>query len=339
MYRNKMKISNAFTQQFDIQFPVIMAPMFLVSNLEMVKAGMKSGIAATFPSLNYREDGELEAILNKLNAEQNNSTGRYGVNLIVQKSNPMYSKHLDVCVEKKVPFYITSLGSPAEVIKKAHSYGAKVLCDVTNIVHAQKCYDLGCDGFIAVGQGAGGHAGNNPLMLLVPALKKAFPDRIVIGAGGVATGDAIASILALGGEGVSVGTRFIATPEAGVNDGYKNAIVDSSMEDIVMSTKISGTPCTVINTEYAKKIGHTQNWFERVLSKNKKTKKYFKMLVQFRGMKKLEESVTRGSYKTLWVAGKSSEMINEIVPCVDIIERLKQETFESLAKLGDLVGD
>lgn len=334
-----MKISNVFTQQFDIQFPVIMAPMFLVSNLEMVKAGMKSGIAATFPSLNYREDGELEAILNKLNAEQNNSTGRYGVNLIVQKSNPMYSKHLDVCVEKKVPFYITSLGSPAEVIKKAHSYGAKVLCDVTNIVHAQKCYDLGCDGFIAVGQGAGGHAGNNPLMLLVPALKKAFPDRIVIGAGGVATGDAIASILALGGEGVSVGTRFIATPEAGVNDGYKNAIVDSSMEDIVMSTKISGTPCTVINTEYAKKIGHTQNWFERVLSKNKKTKKYFKMLVQFRGMKKLEESVTRGSYKTLWVAGKSSEMINEIVPCVDIIERLKQETFESLAKLGDLVGD
>ncbi|MBT6440221.1 MAG: nitronate monooxygenase, partial [Flavobacteriales bacterium] len=327
-----MKISNTFTQQFDIQFPIIMAPMFLVSNLEMIKAGMKSGIAAAFPSLNYRDDGELESVLNELNAEQNNSIGRYGVNLIVQKSNPMYFKHLDICVEKKVPFYITSLGSPAEVIKKAHSYGAKVLCDVTNIVHAQKCFDLGCDGFIAVGQGAGGHAGNNPLLLLVPALKKAFPNKIVIGAGGVATGDAITSILALGGEGVSVGTRFIATPEAGVNDGYKNAIVDSSMEDIVMSTKISGTPCTVINTDYAKKIGHTQNWFERLLSKNKKTKKYFKMLVQFRGMKKLEESVTSGSYKTLWVAGKSSEMINEIVPCVDIIERLKQETFESLAK-------
>ncbi len=84
---------------------------------------------------------------------------------------------------KKVPFYITSLGSPAEVIEKAHHYGAKVLCDVTNLEHAQKCYDLGCDGFIAVGQGAGGHAGNNPLMLLVPALKKAFPDKIVIGAG------------------------------------------------------------------------------------------------------------------------------------------------------------
>ena len=313
--------------------------MFLVSNLAMIKTGMQSGIGAVFPSLNYRNDGELESVLDELNAEQNVSNGKYGVNLIVQKSNPMYAKHLDVCVNKKVPFYITSLGSPKEVIEKAHSYGAKVLCDVTNIAHAQKCYDLGCDGFIAVGQGAGGHAGNNPLMLLVPALKKAFPDKIVIGAGGVATGDAITSILALGAEGVSIGTRFIASTEAGVNDGYKEAIVNSSMEDIVMSTKISGTPCTVINTDYAKKIGYTQNWFERMLSNNKTTKKYFKMLVQFRGMKKLEQSVAGGSYKTLWVAGKSSEMVDDILPCAEIIERLKQETFESLGNLSDLVDE
>ncbi|MBL4653663.1 MAG: nitronate monooxygenase [Flavobacteriales bacterium] len=332
-----MKITNSFTQQFDIQFPIIMAPIFLVSNLAMVKAGMQAGIAATFPSLNYRNDGELESILDELNAEQNNSVGRYGVNLIVQKSNPMYIKHLDICVNKKVPFYITSLGSPKEVIEKAHSYGAKVLCDVTNIAHAQKCYDLGCDGFIAVGQGAGGHAGNNPLMLLVPALKKAFPDKIVIGAGGVATGDALTSILALGGQGSSIGTRFIASTEAGVNDGYKEAIVNSSMEDIVMSTKISGTPCRVINTDYAKKIGYTQNWFERLLSNNKTTKKYFKMLVQFRGMKKLEQSVAGGSYKTLWVAGKSSEMVEDIRTCAEIIARLKQETFQSLDNLRDLI--
>ncbi|MBL4624247.1 MAG: nitronate monooxygenase [Flavobacteriales bacterium] len=316
-----------------------MAPMFLVSNIAMVKAGMQSGIAANFPSLNYRKEGELESVLDELNAEQNVSKGKYGINLIVQKSNPLYVKHLEICVTKKVPFYITSLGSPAEVIEKAHGYGAKVLCDVTNLAHAKKCYDLGCDGFIAVGQGAGGHAGNNPLLLLVPALKKAFPNKIVIGAGGVATGDALTSILALGGEGASIGTRFIASTEAGVNEGYKNAIVDSTMEDIVMSTKISGTPCTVINTDYAKKIGYTQNWFERLLSTNKTTKKYFKMLVQFRGMKKLEQSVAGGNYKTLWVAGKSSEMVDDIIPCAEIIERLKKETFESLGRLGSIIED
>ncbi|MDA9563414.1 nitronate monooxygenase family protein [Flavobacteriales bacterium] len=331
-----MKINNSFTELFGIEFPMIMAPMFLVSNLEMVRSGMQSGIAASFPSLNYREKGELEDVLDQLNAEQNVSKGKYGVNLIVQKSNPLYKKHLDICVEKKVPFYITSLGSPAEVIEKAHRYGAKVLCDVTNLEHAQKCYDLGCDGFIAVGQGAGGHAGNNPLMLLVPALKKAFPDKIVIGAGGVATGEALVSILALGGEGVSVGTRFIASPEAGVNKEYKKAIVDSTMEDIVMSTKISGTPCTVINTDYAKKIGYTQNWFERLLSNNKTTKKYFKMLVQVRGMNKLQDSVKPGNYKTLWVAGKSSEMIDDIIPCGEIIDRLVEETERALNRLKSI---
>lgn len=333
-----MKISNTFTQQFDIQFPMIMAPMFLVSNLEMMKAGMKAGIMATFPSLNYRNEGELETVLEELNAykDGDGKPGNYGINLIVQKTNPLYLKHLEICVNKKVPLIITSLGNPGEVIKQAHQYGGKVLCDVTNLKHAKKAASLGCDGFIAVGQGAGGHAGPNPLMLLVPSLKKAFPDKIVIGAGGIASGEGIASVLALGGEGVSIGTRFISSSEASVTDDYKQAIVDASMDDIVMTTKISGTPCTIINTDYAKRIGYEQNFLERLLSNNKTTKKYFKMLVQLRGMKKLEKAASKATYKTLWVAGKSSEFINDIAPCEEIIERLTQETYSSLTRLTNL---
>ncbi len=101
-----MKINNSFTELFGIEFPMIMAPMFLVSNLEMVRSGMQSGIAASFPSLNYREKGELEDVLDQLNAEQNVSKGKYGVNLIVQKSNPLYKKHLDICVEKRFHFIL-----------------------------------------------------------------------------------------------------------------------------------------------------------------------------------------------------------------------------------------
>src|ERR1700752_4754350 len=145
------------TQALNIDFPMIMAPMFLVSNEAMLKAGMNSGVAAAFPTLNYRHEGELKKILDILNEEGKTTKGKgsYGVNLIVQKTNPLYEKHLKICVDKKVPFYITSLGNPKQVIEQAHSYGAKVFCDVTNIEHAKKCYDLGCDGFIAVGQGAG----------------------------------------------------------------------------------------------------------------------------------------------------------------------------------------
>ena len=173
-----MEIFNRnLNQLLKIDFPIIMAPMFLVSNKAMMEAGIKAGIMATFPTLNYRKDGELAGLLDELNAiSKSNPQGSYGVNIIVQKSNPYVDKHLAICVEKKVPFYITSLGNPKKIVDAARAYGAKVFCDVTNIEHAKKCYENGCDGFIAVGQGAGGHAGPNPLQILIPALKEKFPD-------------------------------------------------------------------------------------------------------------------------------------------------------------------
>jgi len=335
---NSLKIKNKLTEMLNIEFPMIMAPMFLVSNFEMVSEAMKNGIAGTFPSLNYRKDNELEELLLELNKVKNNLgqvRGNYGVNIIVQKTNILFEKHLEICTKNKVPFYITSLGNPAPVIKAAKTYGGKVFCDVTNIVHAKKCANEGCDGFIAVGQGAGGHAGSNPLQVLIPSLQKHFPIIPVIAAGGIATGSGVLSCLALGASGVSVGTRFISSSEAKVSTEYKEAINSSGMEDIVMTTKISGTPCTIINTEYAKKIGYEQNWLEKTLSTNSRTKKYFKMLVQFRGMKKLEDSILPANYKTLWCAGKSAELIDETLPCGEIIKLIIAQTnieFEALRK-------
>jgi len=316
------------TDSLQIDFPMIMAPMFLVSNEAMVIAAMNNGIAGSFPSLNYRKEGELEKVLDHLNSEKEKLSvkGTYGINLIVQKTNPLYEKHLKICIEKKVPFYITSLGNPKQVIEEAHRYGAKVFCDVTNIAHAQKCFELGCDGFIAVGQGAGGHAGPNPLQVLIPSLHQHFPTSIVIAAGGIATGAGVLSMLSMGAAGVSVGTRFIATVEAGVSIEYKNAIVNSEMQDIVLTEKISGTPCTIIDTPFAKKIGYKQNWLEKQLSANSRTKKYFKMWVQLSGMKKLEASVHPGNYQSLWCAGKSVELIHEISSVKEVIEHMKQQT-------------
>jgi nitronate monooxygenase len=308
--------------------------MFLVSNKQMIIAGMNAGIMATFPTLNFKKNNDLELILDELNAHHlSHPVGNYGVNLIVQKSNPFYLKHLEVCVDKKVPFYITSLGNPSTVIEKAHSYGAKVYCDVTNIEHAKKCFDVGCDGFIAVGQGAGGHAGPNPLHILIPSLKKHFPDTPVIAAGGIVTGEGLLSVKVLGAEGASIGTRFIASKECMVNDDYKNAIVNSGMDDIVMTTKLSGTPCTIIDTPEAKKMGYTQSWFEKFLSNNPYTKKWFKMLVQYKGMKKLQDSILPNNYKKLWCAGKSVELIFDILSCEEIISQIKKEYKEKLSSI------
>lgn len=331
-----MFVKNSFTTQNNVKLPIVMAPMFLVSNEEMMKAAILSEIMGVFPTLNYRNDNELENTLKNLRAFKDihpEKQGSFGVNIIVQRTNPLLEKHLKLCVQYKVPFYITSLGSPKEVIAAAHSYGAKVYCDVTNIKHAKICADLGCDGFIAVGQGAGGHAGPNPLHLLVPSLKRSFPTIPVIAAGGIATGDSILSMMAVGASAVSIGTRFIASTESRSGDAYKQAIVDAKMEDIVLTEKISGTPCTIINTPYAKKIGYKQNWFEKTLSTNKSTKKYFKMFVQYTGMKKLEDSLKPGNYKTLWCAGQSVELINDIKPVAAIVKQLETEfeqAFDSL---------
>ncbi|HLP12896.1 MAG TPA: nitronate monooxygenase family protein [Flavobacteriales bacterium] len=325
-----MRVKTSLTDLLHIDFPVIMAPMFLVSNGEMVKSAIKSGIAGAFPSLNFRNEGELDQLLADLNETLKTCpNGSYGVNLIVQKTNPLYEKHLATCVKHKVPFYITSLGNPATVIEQAHAYGAKVFCDITNLEHAKKCADLGCDGFIAVGQGAGGHAGPFPLQVLIPTLRKNFPNVPVIAAGGIATGEGLLSVISLGAAGASIGTRFIASTEATVSNEYKNAIVDSHMQDIVMTEKLSGTPCTIINTPYAKKIGYKQNWLERWLSKGKRTKKWFKTLVQLRGFKRLEKAVKPGNYDNLWCAGQSVELIGKIEPCEKLIQDMKNDFFRA----------
>jgi len=325
---------DGISKLLNIEFPLIMAPMFLVTNENMLKAGMENGIMSVFPSLNYRKENQLANLLDNLNSFHiSNNKGSYGVNLIVQKTNPYYKKHLQICITKKVPFYITSLGNPKETIEAAHGYGAKVFCDVTNIAHAQKCFDAGCDGFIAVGQGAGGHAGPNPLQVLIPSLKRHFPNTPIVAAGGITDGTSLLSVMVLGAEGASVGTRFIASKECRVNHEYKEAILKASMDDIVMTEKLSGTPCTIIDTPTAKKMGYRQNWFERLMSHNPKTKKWFKMLIQARGMKKLEESVLPNNYLRLWCAGKSSELIDEELSCQEIIEHFKKEFFQKLEEI------
>jgi nitronate monooxygenase len=329
-----MKNSSPLTDALKIEFPLVMAPMFLVSNVDMMKAGIRAGIMATFPSLNFRRGGELASVIEELSLfHKQNPQGNYGVNLIVQKSNPYYKDHLKICVDHKVPFYITSLGNPREVIEAAHKYGAKVFCDVTTIAHAKKCNDADCDGFVAVGQGAGGHAGNNPLQVLVPALKKYFPGKLILAAGGIATGDGLLSVQALGADGGYVGTRFIASRECSVDPAYKQAILNAGMEDIIMTTKLSGSPCAIIDTPAAKKIGYSQNWFEKYMSSNPKTKKWFKMFVQARGMKKLEQSVLPNNYLRLWCAGKASELITDILSCEEIISKFKLEYNNSRDKL------
>ena len=308
------------TQLLEIKHPIIMAPMFLVSNVAMVKEAMNSGIAGCIPALNYSTLSELRAAIQELR-EAKPKGGSFGFNLIVNKSNVKYKAQLQVLCEEGCDFIITSLGSPEETINRAHEVGIKVFCDVTDLHFAKKVEGLGADAVIAVNNEAGGHRGNLTPKQLIELLKEncSIP---VISAGGVGCKADIDKMLSYGAEGVSVGSPFIASVEANVTDEYKQACVDYGAEDIIVTERISGTPCTVINTPYMQKIGTKSPWFEKLLNKNKKLKKWVKMIRFSIGMKATEKAALQATYKTVWVAGPSIEHTKAVLPVKDIVSKL-----------------
>jgi len=315
-----MSQKTPLTELLDIEYPIIMAPMFLVSNVAMLKAGMESGVAACVPALNYRTIEELKEAIVTLKAAKVPG-GAFGINLIVNKSNLKYPAQLEAACELGVDFIITSLGSPRQVIEMAKPKGIKVFCDVVDLKFALKVQELGADAIIAVNKEAGGHAGPTPREELIPLLVKNC-NIPVISAGGVGNYEELQEVLKLGAAGASIGSIFIASEESDVSTEYKQACVDYGAKDIVMSTKVSGTPCTVINTPYVQKIGTKQNWFESLLSKNKKLKKWVKMLTFVKGMKALEKSAFSATYKTVWCAGPTIEHVDQIKPIKEIINQV-----------------
>lgn len=308
------------TELLDIKHPIIQAPMFLVSNTAMVTEAMKSSIAGCIPALNYRTLDELRAAAKELHKNKVNG-GAFGFNLIVNKSNIKYKDQLRIICEEGCDFIITSLGSPEETIKEAHKVGIKVFCDVVDLKFAKKVEGLGADAVIAVNNQAGGHRGNISPENLIKELT-ANCNIPVISAGGVGCKADIDDMLSYGAAGVSVGSPFIASTEANVTNEYKQACVDYGADDIVVTERISGTPCTVINTPYVKKIGTKATWIENLLNKNRKLKKWVKMIRFSIGMNATKKAATKATYKTVWVAGPSIEYTKEILPTKDIINRL-----------------
>ena len=324
-------IDTELTRLLGIRYPLILAPMFLVSNAEMVIEAIRSGCTGAIPALNFRSDSQFRQALEKIREEVK---GPVGINLIVNRSNIRLREQLKTCLDYKVEYIITSLGNPAEVIRECHKRDMLVFCDVVDEGYARKVEKLGADALIAVNSNAGGHAGPIQADELIPALRRST--RLpVISAGGVGDGSGIRQMLQLGACGLSMGSVFIATLESGVSEEYKQACVDYGAEDIVMTDKLSGTPCTVINTSYVRKSGTRQNWLETLLNRNRKLKKYAKMLTFYKGMRLLEKAAFSTTYKTVWCAGPSIAYVKEISPVGAVIGRLLSEYFSGGKRAGE----
>jgi len=230
-----------------LSVPVIGAPLFIVSNPELVIAQCRAGIVGSFPALNARPaevlDAWLQQITTELAAHDAAHPGRpsapFAVNQIVHKSNDRLEHDVAMCVKYRVPVVITSLGARTDVNDAIHSYGGLVLHDVINQTFARKAIDKGADGLILVAAGAGGHAGTQSPFALLQETRAWFDGPIAL-SGAIATGDAVLAAEAMGADFAYIGSAFIATREAHASEAYKQAIVEGSAEDIVYTSLFTG---------------------------------------------------------------------------------------------------
>jgi len=301
-----------------IKHPVILAPMFLVTNELMVEVAVNNGITAAIPAMNYRKPEELTNAIKSLKSKID---GPFGINIIANRSNTKLKQQLNACLVNPPAFIITSLGNPKEIIERAHKLGVKVFCDVTELKFAKKVENLGADAIIAVNSSAGGHSGTQTKEDLIKTLVKEC-NIPVINAGGISNNKDLKETMNLGAAGASVGTIFIASHECPVSDEYKHALIKYGKEDIVLTRKLSGAATTVINTDYVKTIGTKPNFLEYLVYKNTFLKKTAKAIITRNGQSRLSKAAFQATYKTVWCASKSIGQITKIRSLKDIIREL-----------------
>lgn len=306
-----------------LALPVVGAPLFIISNPDLVLAQCKSGIVGSFPALNARPKELLDEWLDRITRElatyakanPDQRVAPFAVNQIIHQSNDRLDHDLQLCAKYRVPLIITSLRAPGDFIKDIHDWGGLVFHDVTNVRHAEKALEAGVDGLILVCAGAGGHAGTLSPFALVGEVRRFYDGPIVL-SGAIATGSAILAAQALGADLAYMGTRFIATNEANADARYKEMIVNTSAKDIIYTPLFTGVAGNYLKPSVAAAGLDPEN-----LPIADKTSMNF-------GSNRVK------AWRDIWGAGQGVGNIHDIKPAAEVIERLKREYRDAVNALS-----
>ncbi|MES2025301.1 MAG: nitronate monooxygenase family protein [Pseudomonadota bacterium] len=310
----------------NLALPVIAAPMFIASGPELVTAQCKAGIVGAFPALNARPPELLDTWLTDIQAElaayqaahPTAIVGPIAVNQIVHQSNDRLAHDVEVCVKHRVPIIISSLRAPPkEMMDAIHSYGGIVLHDVISIRHAQKALEAGVDGLILVAAGAGGHAGTLSPFVLVGEVRKFFKGPIAL-SGAIATGDAVLAAQAMGADFAYIGSRWLATKEANVDDAYREAIVSSAAADVIYTNLFTG-----IHGNYLKKSIINAGLDPDNLPQADKSAMNFGS----------GSGSKIKAWRDIWGAGQGVGLIDDVVTVEEVVQRLIAEYKAAQARL------
>ena len=309
----------------NLRLPLIGAPMFIVSNPDLVIAQCTAGIVGSFPALNARPQEALhdwivqikDALQAHKETHPDDPVAPFAVNQIAHLSNQRLLADMEVCVRHEVPIIITSLRPPEDIVKAVHSYGGVVFHDVISMRHARKAMEQGVDGIIAVCSGAGGHAGPVSPFALVKEIRKEF-DGTVILSGCMTSGSDILAARAMGADLAYIGTRFIATEEANAVPAYKELIVDSASADIAYTSLFTGVPGSYLKGSIRNAGLDPDNLPEA----GKDTMDF--------GKNKADAK----AWRDIWGAGQGVGNIDDILPTREVVMRMEQEYNAALGRLG-----
>ncbi|MGF0237601.1 NAD(P)H-dependent flavin oxidoreductase [Rhodococcus sp. IEGM1300] len=297
--------------QEGLQIPVIAAPMFLVSSTRLVIETCKQGIIGTFPALNARTPTQLDDWLNEIeSALGGKAAAKFGVMLVMHKSNERLETDLNTIIRHKVPLVITAVGHRPEVVAAVHSYGGLVFHDAINMKHAMKAIEAGVDGIIPICAGGGGHAGTLNPFTFVSQLRAKFKGCIALG-GAMGDGRQVRAAKVLGADFAYMGTRFIATEEANADPRFKQMILDAQSTDVIYTNKVTGIGANFLRESL---IRSELDWREGVPTPEISVEHEEKMV----------------AWRDIWSAGHGVGLIDDVPPVAELARRLKAEYAEAL---------
>lgn len=222
-----------------LNLPLVAAPMFLISGPELVLAACRQGVIGSFPTPNARSVGDLDQWLDRITASLTEKDAPWAANVVVHRSNTRLDEDLDLVMRYKAPLVITALGSPRAIVERVHDYGGLVFADVNSVAFARKAVEAGVDGLVLVAAGAGGHTGNMTGFSFVPAVREFFDGPVILG-GGISDGAGIRAAEVLGADLAYMGTRFIACNESLAAPAYRDMLVTSTVDDLILTRAITG---------------------------------------------------------------------------------------------------
>jgi nitronate monooxygenase len=318
-------LDTPLTRDARIDVPLICGAMYPCSNPELVAAVSKAGALGVVQpiSMTYVHGHDYRAGLQLIRSITDKPIG---MNALIERSSEIYHqrmvKFVNISLEEGVRFFITSLGNPRWVVDAVEQAGGKVYHDITERKWALKARDGGVHGLICVNSRAGGHAGaKTPQQLIDECADLGLP---LVCAGGIGDEGDFVAALKLGYAGVQMGTRFIATTECNSRDDYKQAILDATEDDIVLTERVTGVPIAVIRTPYIERIGTKIGPISRWLFKGRKTKHWMRTFYALRSLRKMKkDSVTGSGTGEYWQAGKSVHGIARIESAGEIVRRFK----------------